>query len=55
MVVHKLSWFKSGNNFRTKHSVFEQGKGVTTLQVSALRAGIYFYTLICDGKPVDTK
>ena len=32
-----------------------RGKGATTLQASVLQAGIYFYTLICDGKPVDTK
>ena len=44
------------NGFQQRNiSIFERGKGVTTLQASALRAGIYFYTLICDGKPVDTK
>ena len=36
-------------------SISERGKGATILQASALQAGIYFYTLICDGKPVDTK
>ena len=44
------------NGFQQKSiSIIERGKGATTLQASALRAGIYFYTLICDGKPVDTK
>jgi hypothetical protein len=44
------------NGFQQKNiSVSERGKGTTTLQASALKAGIYFYTLICDGKPVDTK
>ncbi|MDR1729863.1 MAG: tail fiber domain-containing protein [Prevotellaceae bacterium] len=36
-------------------SISERGSGVTVLQATALQAGIYFYTLICDGKPVDTK
>ena len=36
-------------------SIAERGNGVTVLQATALQAGIYFYTLICDGKPVDTK
>jgi hypothetical protein len=36
-------------------SISERGKGATTLHASSLTAGIYFYTLICDGKPVDTK
>ncbi|MDR1729864.1 MAG: tail fiber domain-containing protein [Prevotellaceae bacterium] len=36
-------------------SVAERGNGVTLLQATELQAGIYFYTLICDGKPVDTK
>ncbi len=35
--------------------VAERGNGATVLQATALQAGIYFYTLICDGKPVDTK
>ncbi len=35
--------------------ITERGNGVTVLQATALQAGIYFYTLICDGKPVDTK
>ncbi len=35
--------------------IAERGNGVTVLQATALQAGIYFYTLICDGKPVDTK
>ena len=44
------------NGFQQKNiSISERGKGATTLQGSALQAGIYFYTLICDGKPVDTK
>jgi len=44
------------NGFQQKNiSISERGKGVTTLQASALQAGIYFYTLICDGNPVDTK
>ena len=44
------------NGFQQKSiSIIERGKSATTLQASALRAGIYFYTLICDGKPVDTK
>jgi hypothetical protein len=44
------------NGFQQKNiSISERGKGATTLQASALQAGIYFYTLICDGKPVDTK
>ncbi len=36
-------------------SIAGRGNGVTVLQATALQAGIYFYTLICDGKPVDTK
>ncbi len=36
-------------------SITERGNGITVLQATALQAGIYFYTLICDGKPVDTK
>ncbi len=36
-------------------SISGRGQGVTVLQATALQAGIYFYTLICDGKPVDTK
>ncbi len=36
-------------------SIAERGNGATTVQASSLQAGIYFYTLICDGKPVDTK
>ena len=36
-------------------SIAERGNGVTVLQATTLQAGIYFYTLICDGKPVDTK
>ncbi len=36
-------------------SIAERGNGITVLQATALQAGIYFYTLICDGKPVDTK
>ena len=36
-------------------SITERGNGVTILQATALQAGIYFYTLICDGNPVDTK
>ncbi len=36
-------------------SIAERENGVTVLQATALQAGIYFYTLICDGKPVDTK
>ncbi len=36
-------------------SIAERGQGITVLQATALQAGIYFYTLICDGKPVDTK
>jgi hypothetical protein len=44
------------NGFQQRNiSISERGKGATTLQASALQAGIYFYTLICDGKPVDTK
>ena len=44
------------NGFQEKNiSISERGKGATTLQAAALRAGIYFYTLICDGEPVDTK
>ena len=44
------------NGFQQRNiSISERGKSATTLQASALRAGIYFYTLICDGKPVDTK
>ena len=44
------------NGFQQRNiSITERGKGATTLQASALQAGIYFYTLICDGKPVDTK
>jgi hypothetical protein len=35
--------------------IAERGNGSTTIQASALKAGIYFYTLICDGKPVDSK
>ncbi len=36
-------------------SIAERGNGVTVLQATALQAGIYFYTLICDGNTVDTK
>jgi hypothetical protein len=36
-------------------SITERGNGVTVLQATSLQAGIYFYTLICDGKPVDAK
>ncbi len=36
-------------------SIAGRGQGVTVLQATALQAGIYFYTLICNGKPVDTK
>ena len=44
------------NGFQQRNiSISERGKGATILQASALQAGIYFYTLICDGKPVDTK
>ncbi len=44
------------NGFQQRNiSISERGKGVTILQATALQAGIYFYTLICDGKPVDTK
>ena len=44
------------NGFQQKNiSISERGNGSTTLQASSLQAGIYFYTLICDGKPVDTK
>ena len=44
------------NGFQQKNiSISERGKGATTMQASVLQAGIYFYTLICDGKPVDTK
>jgi len=44
------------NGFQERNiPIYERGKGATTLQASALQAGIYFYTLICDGKPVDTK
>ena len=44
------------NGFQQKNiAITERGSGATTLQASALQAGIYFYTLICDGKPVDTK
>jgi len=44
------------NGFQQKSiSISERGKGATILQASALKAGIYFYTLICDGNPVDTK
>ena len=44
------------NGFQQKSiSITERGKGVTVLQATVLRAGIYFYTLICDGEPVDTK
>ena len=38
-----------------KFSIVERGSGAVILQASALGAGIYVYTLICDGKPVDTK
>jgi hypothetical protein len=36
-------------------TITERGKSAITIQASSLKAGIYFYTLICDGKPVDTK
>jgi hypothetical protein len=36
-------------------SITERGNGITVLQATSLQAGIYFYTLICDGKPVDTR
>ena len=48
--IYDVSGFQQKNI-----SISERGKGATTLQASALQAGIYFYTLICDGKPVDTK
>jgi hypothetical protein len=35
--------------------VSERGSCTVTIQASSLPAGIYFYTLLCDGKPVDTK
>ncbi|MDR1729133.1 MAG: tail fiber domain-containing protein [Prevotellaceae bacterium] len=38
-----------------KISISERGNGATVLQATALQAGIYLYTLICDGEPVDTK
>jgi len=44
------------NGFQQKAiSIAERGNGLTTVQASSLQAGIYFYTLVCDGKPVDTK
>ena len=44
------------NGFQQKSiSISERGKGAAPLQASTLKAGIYFYTLICDGRPVDTK
>ena len=44
------------NGFQQKNiAIAERWKGATTLQASTLKAGIYFYTLICDGRPVDTK
>jgi len=44
------------NGFQQRNiSIAERGKGITVLQATALQAGIYFYTLICDGEPVDTK
>lgn len=36
-------------------NIKERNKNYITIQASALKAGTYFYTLICDGKPVDTK
>ena len=48
--IYDVSGFQQRNI-----SISERGKGATILQASALQAGIYFYTLICDGKPVDTK
>jgi hypothetical protein len=48
--IYDMSGFQQRNI-----SISERGKGATISQASALQAGIYFYTLICDGKPVDTK
>ncbi|MDR1678942.1 MAG: tail fiber domain-containing protein [Prevotellaceae bacterium] len=36
-------------------TITERGKGASTIQAAMLPAGIYFYTLICDGSPVDSK
>ncbi len=33
----------------------DREEGVITLDAGSLGSGIYFYTLICDGQPVDTK
>jgi hypothetical protein len=32
-----------------------RGAGTATLEASSLKAGIYFYTLICDATPIDSK
>lgn len=48
--IYDINGFQQKNIF-----ISERGKGATTVQASSLQAGIYFYTLICDGKPVDTK
>ena len=48
--IYDISGFQQRNI-----AIAERGKGATILQASTLQAGIYFYTLICDGKPVDTK
>ena len=48
--IYDISGFQQKNI-----SISERGKGAAILQASTLKAGIYFYTLICDGQPVDTK
>ncbi len=44
------------NGFRKKDYLLQtRENGSVTLSVSMLDAGTYFYTLVCDGTPVDTK
>ncbi len=44
------------NGFQQKQiSITERGKSSSIIQAATLKSGIYFYTLICDGMPVDSK
>jgi hypothetical protein len=36
-------------------NITARGNNSVTVNASSLEAGLYFYTLICDGKPIDTK
>ncbi len=38
-----------------KYPIADRGNGTLTIQGSTLDAGSYFYTLLCDGRPVASK